>query len=1022
MVWKVILTVLLVCLSVSCVYSSVLTNPGFEKVDASGNLVGWQVHTGLDPNRYGNPDYQQHFDMIIPAQAVGGRSGSEFCAGFPREGAWLGRIWEHHRGRDSAGKTVDGVTFGKAALTQTVMLDPGTYVFGAYLRTAGGAAWSGSFSLGYNMGKPATYANNGSTGIKWTAHNLAVRNSPHGTGGLAERGEWLAYRTEPFTIDKRSEVTVWIRFNYSNNHDMHTRWQVDDAFIEPFTSAARTTTPPVRVKPTAGSPLVFPLPGQYVAACGDDDEKYLVSDQGSTFREKIHTRIFQRARCVKDGASFTYEFPIDPKQEVVYLAFEHLGPSKVTIGGRVVRTDPDAEDVLQSKEYTLTDRSLWRTGKLSAKFESPVPGKELSVMWIEAGCTTRFRERLKYVEWDTVSVPWRIGLWDAESSEFRGTERTCIIGKTDYTTLNGSDIRVEWDMKPKPGHRYFILLGYFNGRSEKPKAYINIGDDDVVEYISQIERHEVLELDITDYLKDGRNVASVQSDAIDFVALIETLPGVTDNRKLGMYFGGDEMAANFTRVLHNSMFWTLDLHYDDTGFVDASIPRGKWWNQYWPIDIGMAMRSILFWGYLDQAENIARFVARMSWKEGHESNRSGGLDNTGGNILITDMCEIILRRGFEPGVTNALWPRLSDYGDYICDEVDKSPFGMIKGTNWENAGNLQQGPCYAISTNLLAAWYLMKAADTAEEGGLSGDVDRWRANAARIRHEVLTRLVFQEDVTSPTGWVFPKGTWAYGLLDDGSYMLKPLAGYIWAGRLCSSYYGMIDPDKELRRIYSLTEDAALPAVGGREGLISGYASSYDGEQTLLSSAAYSDKTEYMSRMIPYLKAQVDYEHDRGSTMAELSRWAYGQPGWAEDTNLVCVAEFLDWPRFITGVDDILFEQAQLRIVPRLPTQWNECGVNDLLVQYLRNGKRDMTRLSFNYQLAGKVGTMKLKTDDPVSGMKVRLGPFPKGSQIASLTIDGRSIRGNTETSGDGDWVWVQLNSGTRWQTIRAEMK
>ncbi len=1007
---------LLSLLAGACCAAPPLVNPGFELADDAGRPAGWTVHTGLDSNRYGPPDYDRDFSSIVPVRASGGRGGSRWCAGFPADGAWQERIWEHQRGRSPDGGEVDGRLFGKAALSQTVTLEPGTYVFGAWLRTADGAAYSAMFSLGFSFGRDAAYAHDGSTGIHWTQHNLAVRTSFDGTGGLKERGEWMRYRTSPFTLERRGEVTVWVRLNFANNHEMPARWQVDDAFIEPWPGpaaeeAVRNTPPPA---PSRGAPLAFPAPGRVVADCGDDDERYLADAGGSTLQGDIPGRLFQHARCVTGASSFTYRLPVDRAAEVVHVAFEHFGPFRLTIGDSVKLQDADARpDVLYSREYTLTDRSLWRDGSLSLRFRTAFPGARLGVLWLEAGSTTRFRERLMHVEWDTVGVPWRVGLWDFSSNEFRGDERAFVVGRTDPAVLNGKDMRIQWEMRPKPGHRYWLLLGYQRVRGDEARAFIDVGDDGVVEYISRTAGYECLNYDITESLVTGRNVVAVRADSIDFVALVETLPGVTDNRRLGLFVGGDEYAENLTRVFHSTLFWLLDLHYDDTGFLDASVPRGKWHGQYWPIDVAMAVRMLLHWGYLDQVENAARFAAKHGW-EGHPTNRSGGHDNNAGNILVTDMCELLRRRGFRPASVAALWPRIRSWCDRVCDEAAASPFGLIRGTNWENAGNREQGACYSLSTSQLARWMLLKAARTATEGGLEGDAERWLAAAASLEQAVRKHLVFREDVTSPTGWVYPAGTWAYGLLDDGSFMMQPLAGYLWGVALGTGWHGMEGPRGEDRQVTGRTLDAALRLVGGPEGVVSGYASSYAGEQTLMQVAALLDRTDHMSHLVPFIDRQTDYREDLGCSIAEISRWVHGFHSWVEDTNLVCAAEFLDWPRYVTGVDDLLHDGAGLRLLPRLPDRWDECGVNGWLTQYRSGDGRALTRLSFHYRRpAAGLASLRIRTEDPVPGVEVRFGPFPPGARLSGK-VRGKPADVRVEDSGGRRWGWVTLDCGPEW--------
>lgn len=995
------------------VWANLLDNPGFEQAGPEGQPAGWTVLNGLDANEYGPPENRQRFDEVRPVVADGGRAGSNRSVAFPASGIWLGKIQDHTR--PASGEGPNGAQFGKAALVQTVRLEPGVYRFGAWLRTVEGDAYTAAFSLGWNAGEPAAFANDSSTGITWTRDNLGLKTSFDGTGTMRARGEWTRYETEPFEVASAGPHTVWIRFNFANNNSMRTRWEVDDAFVESV-EPAETPAHAEPAAPVERSPeqprLSFPMDGQVVVDCGDQGERYLL-DGGSRVRGEVPYNLFQHARAVRGQEWFGYRIPLDHAAGPVYLAFEHMGPVRVTCDGVTLVEDTEAaEDRLYPKQVKLEYPELWPDGTLNLRFESADPAREAAVVWVEAGATTRYQQRIRNVEWFTRDVLWTVGLWDGSSNEFRGSRREVDALQGNAAALSTNSWAVRWNQpEVKPGSRYWLLVGHIRTGAEDSFCKINIGDDDSVEYVSRISGAEVVNLDVTQWLREGANVAAITADSLDFAALVESGPDSSATPDhLQLYFGGDGFAANVSRVLHNTLFWILDLHYDDSGFIDASIPHGKWWNQYWPIDIAFALRALLFWGFDEQAERAANLVAQVAW-EGHQSNRSGGSDNNGGSILSMDLCEIIRRRGFRAETVENLWPQVQRYSDQLCQQAEAGAFGLIKGTNWENAGNLQQGASHSLSTNLMAVWALRKAADTAEEGGLEGNVDRWRRTADEVRRQVLERLVFQEDVESPTGWTFPAGTWAYGLMDDGSYMLQPLAGYFWAGELGTSAFGFVDPDREVRRLYSMTEDAAMPLFDtGHRGLVSGYAISYDGPGAVFGSAALSDRVSLMDRLLDEFQRNTDYGTDLDTSISEVSRWAEGSHEWVEDTNLVGAAEYLNWPRYIVGIDDILYQGEQLRIVPRLPSRWDRCGVNRWKVQYLEGSQRKQTELTFDYRHSESATLMRLQSADGVRGLKIRLGPFDSDRPAPGLRVDGRAVSPVEEISGEGLWLWVTLDT------------
>lgn len=1005
------------CPSVQAEGPNLLANPGFESCGPDGAPEGWSLLARLDPNGYGAPDYSATFDAVRPVCAPDGRDKTAGCAAFPARGVWHGDIRDHNRpgGRED----VRGTDFAKAALHQTVTLPPGRYVFSAHLRTADGDAFTAAFSLGWQMG-PAVFAGDSSTGIHWTAPDLSLCRSFDGTGTLGERGEWARYETGAIEVAKTVRVTVWIRFNYANNNSMRTRWQVDDVCLSLQEEVAPRPTVGIANGQRTGSPLAIPADGQAVIDCGDYGDRYLIEDTGSAVVGELSHRLFQHARRISGDASFTYDIPVDSHLDVVCLAFEHMGPYRMRVGDTYHDKDTEAgEDTLYPREYVFTDRSLWRTGVLRVRFEAGSPRSAFSLLWLEAGATTRFRERLRHVQWDTVSVPWRVGLWDFSPQEFGGTQELFRVGESGYRELNASAWRVEWNQRLRPGCRYHLVLGHIRTKEGEQGGYgyIDVGDDGSAEYVSRTDGEEAMDFDVTDLLLDGPNVVRLRADAIDYAALIETQPGVTDLTRLGIFFGGDELAENITRVLHTSLFWMLSGHYDDSGFLDASVPHGKWWRQYWPIDIAFGLQTLIGYGKTEQAERVARLVAAQGWA-GHSTNRSGGADNNGGSILALGMCELIRRSAYRNDLVEDLWPQIRAYCQLLMDESSAGRFGLVKGTNWENAGNREQGPCYSLSTNLLAVYALRKAADCAEEGRLAGDPARWRAASSGIRKRVLEQLVFREDVQSPTGWTFPAGTWAYGMLDDGSFMLNPLAGYFWAGELASAYFGMVDLDTQLRDIYARTVRAAMPLFDrGQTGVVSGYASSYDGPASTFGTAALSDDLESMGRLVDEFEREMDYRDDKGSTKAELSRWAYGSPGWVEDTNLVGVAEFLNWPRYVAGIDDTLFGGVQLRLAPRLPSRWKHCGVNDWPVQFVSDTGRSSTRLSMRYERGPYGFEMRVRTEHPVRGLRVRLGPFPGGSQ-PRLAQGSYGTPDVMQNRGGSLWLWVSVDSGPEWRSVR----
>ena len=971
-------------------------NTDFEQVDKQGKLIGWTILSGLDPHRYGPPDLKHRFDAIVPAQADDGYHSSH-CLGFPAEGTWFCPVFNHKNANDQG---VNGKELGKAAAYQTVELPVGRYRFSAWLRTAAGGHYSATFRLGMNPGQPADYANDDSTGIRWSRSGLGVRRAD--LGGVEIRGEWGRYETEVFEVDESGPVTVWIRFDYANENQFETRWQVDDVAItaagdEPSTT--KTHTPCATMKPTR----LQSYPG--------DDETYFVDAGDTKIVEATEKRAFRHARELQPGQSMRLRFPWPSGDDEASLLVCWSGPMGLTAGSLKAQMDAG-----EPKKPTTGEWLVKRSGDHLDVELRAVGSEPMRVYEVELGSSSRTAIRLANVEADVVDVPWVVGVWDATGREFTG-EPWQIADRPDLVTNDltaNNTWRIRFDHKPHPSHRTWFIHGLIRGR-----CTIDVGDDGIIDWIAEQQGEEIVDLDVTDLLTAGENVIVVETTGRhDFAAMVETCPGATDLRSLPIAFGGDELAEGLTRVVDNTWFWLRELHHEPTGFLDASIPHGKWFNQFWPIDIAFALREWVRYGHQEEAEHIALLTASHGW-QGHESNRSGGWDNTAGNMIVQLFAEILRRSDHDPALVDELWPVLEVHAKETLAAAEASPFdGLIRGTNWENAGNHGNGPCYALSTTLGAADSLRVIAETAERLGKDAPTAEWRACADRLRKAVIDRLVFKEDHNSPTGYVYPAGTWAYGLKPDGSVEDQPLCAYFWAGAGITDVDGLFSNDRELLDIYGRTLEAAAPLYErGHKGAVSGYSTSYDGPEVSLVTAAVSDRIDLFEPLLRAMAEATDFKHDKGALLGELSRWAQGGPEW-EDTNLVCAGSFL-WPfRIMAGVDDLLTDDRQLRLVPRLPWSWKSAVVNDWSVRCRdESGKEVWAKLSYQLQRDAKHVRMTLTTDRAIVAVPIRLGPFPKDATYAIVTIDSQPATVPCELSGDATWAWTTCDLGKKPVTV-----
>lgn len=1006
---RTLLNVAFVCLAVPLPRADTwLQNPGFEEREPNGSPSGWTVQSGLDLHGYGEPLYTLRFDALQPAVVAGGLH-SPHCLGFPAEGSWECPVFQHSNG-DGIG--IDGKSLGKAVARQTVRLPKGRYRFRVWLRTADGVLFAGAFSLGVSLGPHVAYAHDGSTGIIWTQCDLALRTGE--IGDVRRRGEWAPYETAPFALDRDGSVTVWIRFHYANENQMRARWQADNAAIVPDVSpsAGVWSHPPC-------APL--PRPVRYRTVCGVD-EPYLVNVGVSEIVDASHIRLFRRARLIPAGSTVEYHLP--PGAEINELL--------IIAGGRgtaCVATVPSGEvpfaigsaDPRRPAARAFSSRDLPQTStRFGSRLLLHAASTEPLVLYeIEAGNCARTQVRLRHVEYDVVRVHWIIGVWDGTSHEFEELGNLASEGVHTTAPLGPQG---RWSLvfhhAPIQSHRYLLVHGLLGGRGA-----IDIGADGIPDWVAETKGEEIVDFDVTDLLASGDNnvVLDAGNGRHDFAALIELCPGATDVRALRLAFEGTPQAERLSRVADNTWFWLRELHYEPNGFVDASVPHGHWYGQYWPVDIGFALREWVRWGYHEESVRIAQLVAALGWA-GHTSNRSGGSDNTGGYILALELIEALLRADYAPDLRDAVWSRIRTHAAEVVAAASASPFGLIRGTNWENAGNREHGPCYALSTNLGAAASLLKAASLAQTLGEPVLADSWRATAYALRAAVLRHLVLQADHTTPSGFVLPKGTWAYGLRTDGSIEDQPLAGYLWAGAVYADVYGLRYDDPPLRTVYARTLEAAVPLFARNQpGIVSGYSISYDGADSTLVTLAALDHINLYDPVLECLAGENDAEDRASSLCAELSRWAHGGPGGTEDTNLVCAAGMLWALRALVGLDDLLAGGQQLSLSPRLPWHWSGMRINGWPVRYrAADGSERWTSLSAHLARSDTSAALEVRTLDPVPGLAVRLGPFSLRTERTEAFVDGTSVVSQPSRSGDAAWVWLHVNStpkGTRVQVL-----
>ncbi len=110
-------------------------------------------------------------------------------------------------------------------------------------------------------------------------------------------------------------------------------------------------------------------------------------------------------------------------------------------------------------------------------------------------------------------------------------------------------------------------------------------------------------------------------------------------------------------------------------------------------------------------------------------------------------------------------------------------------------------------------------------------------------------------------------------------------------------------------------------------------------------------------------------------------------------------------RLMLGIDDNNPEQ--LRIVPRYPAEWTSMSIESYPVC---TGKKRQ-QIKYTYERYEDRQAFRFEFENPVEGMRLRLGPIPRGKVVDTAYFNDKAIAVETLESGDSHWVWVQNLNG-----------
>lgn len=780
---------------------------------------------------------------------------------------------------------------------------------------------------------------------------------------------------------------------------------------------------------------------------GAIQEQYLYQDSGST--TEVETPVggwggappYLTKRWADGHDWFSYRIPVDASTEApLYLSMVTKGEVKLTVAGNVILdTGNSGEGDYTAREFKLTDPGDWADGYVEVKFEDadPSDGWGPNVYWLELGPSSRWQDRLRHIHWDTTDLVWYVGYPDGYASEFQGNVTNFTVGDDIATLKQDGTIYLNWDQHVDPTKTYYLLVGIIgrhNGIFNKANGtdFIDVGNDGTYEIAEATGGEKIYDVDITSQVQATGNVVKVSvpdGARYDFFSVIEVSPTpVTDMSELRVSFGGNEQADNFSKIINYTMLHTLDfMNYENSGLIDASPLNGMFWNSYWVADIGPGVTELLKWGYIDRVREVLDYSQADA--TGHYED-----DIAAGNLIFNSMANLMRTDNFSAATQAAYWDRLKDGMNRLVEYIDDNPYDLVFGTNWETSSNSLG--IYASSTSYVA---LKNAADIADQLNHTTERDLWNLYADKLYDGIMTHLRWQQD-GHYSGQPMRQWTWKYGITRDGNNPDAPHAAWHAIGSVKDGYLGLKEDLPQWRAISDYTLDTHRETFwdhwtvyGNNKGFGTDYGVLSERGGWPLNSLLEADRMadakknlEHVAfnstdlNFLPY-GPNASNHWDNAGDYQEYSPWdiiretdpedrgsssIVGNGAGNEDLNLVEYMLFLKNARIMAGVDDALYGDNNLVIIPRLPWGWDRVHVNSWPVTYRNGSQYAQTEVSYQMVVAPEQATFNMSSEEAIDDVQIRMGPFDPTASVVEVTVDGISAPYTSEVRGDAMWVWV----------------
>lgn len=529
---------------------------------------------------------------------------------------------------------------------------------------------------------------------------------------------------------------------------------------------------------------------------------------------------------------------------------------------------------------------------------------------------------------------------------------------------------------------------------------------------------------------------------IDFIAVIGGGDDVAFPADApAIRFTGGDQVETFNKMLPVSLYMMRNYLVDADGNSYSSLPGGRYTSLN-VHDWGLLISELATWGCLDEATALARHLP-VYFGASQNQLAAGRLD-IGYATVITGVYNLWRKLGKPKDLLDPIWlSTIHRPTTAFVKEIDTNPLGLVNCQGELGVAD-EKNPGSTVPVFFAVQSAIGAAAEMARESGYGENAVGWKLAGERLYNNFKRNLVSPEGqiqiVSQDTfagGWgvgeqvgivaLLPTNAWLYGRHEDGNPVLYNGnvrlfdTPYLLAGvSFWSDFYGFrmpsyLDAQLQASYDYALSLSPVFRKPAWSKHYIVDYNTSVHQLWTIMA-GFYLDSIPIATNSLnSYIRYAFDeYYSPAPNADIEVSPWTFEEKlnvaedgenlgATGDDLNALNGVTGLRVARLIAGVDD--YDHQDLKLIPRLPDEWNTIEVSNWLVANAES-PGGLATLSYRYERLAE-GKYQLVCDSSqkLSSITVRVGPFPP--KVRKVRIIAGDQRGDVNTFRHGFYAWAE---------------